>query len=75
MRDHLESLDTVQKSCTTGFIITTVISESHFLEKIMEVCKQISGQTSKIKLQFYQCHTENLTILIVFLLQILQKYH
>lgn len=41
----------------------------------MEVCKQISGQTSKIKLQFYQCHTENLTILIVFLLQILQKYH
>lgn len=41
----------------------------------MEVCKQTFGQTSKIKLEFYPHHTETLTILIVFLLQILQKHH
>lgn len=42
----------------------------------MEVSKQIiTEEFSKIKLQFYPCHTANLTIMIVFLLPILQKYY
>lgn len=35
----------------------------------------ITGQCYKIKLQFFKCHTENLTVITAFLLQILQKYH